>query len=260
MIIDARDVSWVRADRTILHHVDWQIQKGEYWSLVGLNGSGKTTLLKMINGYIWPTSGSLSVLNKPFGSYDLRELRKKIGWVSSALSERIRPADDPESIVLSGRFASIGLYDSVSPDECEKAQALLNRLGCSSFAGRAFGLLSQGERQRVLIARALMADPELLILDEPCNGLDLFAREQLLSLISRLAHSAEAPSLIFVTHHVEEILPCFEHTLLLKAGTVFKSGKTGEVMTPEVMTDFYDHRVSVQRRSGRLHVDLCVHG
>lgn len=256
MIIDARKISWVRADHTVLKNVDWQVRTGEHWSLVGLNGSGKTTLLKMINGYIWPTSGTLSVLNRPFGTCDLRELRKKIGWVSTALSEKFRSSERPEAIVLSGKFASIGLYDQTSPAEREKAHALLNQLGCESFENRAFGLLSQGEKQRVLIARALMAEPELLILDEPCNGLDLFAREQILSLIAKLANSSQTPSMIFVTHHVDELLPCFDHTLLLKAGTVFQSGTAGEVMTPEIMTAFYDHRVSVQRRGGRLSVEL----
>ncbi|MCQ2010955.1 ABC transporter ATP-binding protein [Sporolactobacillus sp. STSJ-5] len=256
MIIDARKISWVRSDHTVLKNVDWQVRTGEHWSLVGLNGSGKTTLLKMINGYIWPTNGTLSVLNRPFGTCDLRELRKKIGWVSSALSEKFRSGERPEAIVLSGKFASIGLYEQTSPAEREKAHALLNQLGCESFENRAFGLLSQGEKQRVLIARALMADPELLILDEPCNGLDLFAREQMLSMIAELAKSADTPSMIFVTHHVEELLPCFDHTLLLKAGTVFKSGHASEVMTPEIMTAFYDHRVSVQRRGGRLSVEL----
>lgn len=256
MIIDARKISWVRSDHTVLKNVDWQVRTGEHWSLVGLNGSGKTTLLKMVNGYIWPTSGTLSVLNHRFGTYDLRELRKKIGWVSSALSEKISSSAHPEAIVLSGKFASIGLYEQPSPAERARAQELLHKLGCKAFENRAFGLLSQGEKQRVLIARALMADPELLILDEPCNGLDLFAREQILSMIAKLANSAETPSMIFVTHHVEELLPCFDHTLLLKAGTVFKSGHASEVMTPEIMTAFYDHRVSVQRRGGRLSVEL----
>ncbi|MFT8319019.1 MAG: ABC transporter ATP-binding protein [Sporolactobacillus sp.] len=256
MIIDAGKIGWVRSDHTVLRNVDWQVRAGEHWSLVGLNGSGKTTLLKMINGYIWPTSGELAVLDRPFGTCDLRELRKKIGWVSSALSEKISPGEHPLAIVLSGKFASIGLYEQASPAEREKAHALLNKLGCGSFRARAFGLLSQGEKQRVLIARALMADPELLILDEPCNGLDLFAREQMLSLIAKLANSSKTLAMIFVTHHVEELLPCFEHTLLLKAGTVFKSGSTGEVMTPEILTAFYDHRVSVQRRGGRLSVTL----
>lgn len=256
MIIDAKNISWVRADHTVLKHVDWQVHKGEHWSLVGLNGSGKTTLLKMVNGYIWPTSGKLSVLNRPFGTCDLRELRKKIGWVSTALVDKFRADERPETIVLSGKFASIGLYDQISSNEREKAHELLQKLGCASFAGRAFGLLSQGEKQRVLIARALIAEPELLILDEPCNGLDLFAREHLLALVAQLAASEDAPTMIFVTHHVDELLPCFDHALLLKAGTVFKSGAASDVMTPETMSEFYDYRVSVQQQNGRLAVSL----
>ncbi|MCL1632017.1 ABC transporter ATP-binding protein [Sporolactobacillus sp. CPB3-1] len=256
MIIDAQKISWVRADHTVLQNIDWQVREGEHWSLIGLNGSGKSTLLKMINGYIWPTSGSLAVLGNPFGTVDLRELRRKIGWVSASLSEKIRVDECPESIVLSGKFASIGLYVRTSSAERERAHDLLHKLGCTSFENRPFGLLSQGEKQRVLIARALMAAPRLLILDEPCNGLDLFARERLLSLVAELAGSPEAPTIIFVTHHVDEILPCFAHTLLLKAGTVYKAGAAREVLTPEIMTDFYDRRVTVLQQNGRLSIAL----
>ncbi|TGA97654.1 ABC transporter ATP-binding protein [Sporolactobacillus shoreae] len=256
MIIDASRISWRRENKEVLKDVTWQVRKGEHWSLVGLNGSGKTTLLKMINGYIWPTSGTLSVLDQPFGKVDLRELRKQIGWVSSALAGRLRPQENPESIVLSGKFASIGLYDALTDDDRSKAKELLALLHCSSFSDRPFGTLSEGEKQRVLIARALMASPELLILDEPCNGLDIFARERLLSMVQQLAFSSDAPTMIFVTHHVGEILPCFDHTLLLKAGTVYQSGLTSRIMTPENMTAFYGDGVIVEQHGDRLSIAI----
>jgi iron complex transport system ATP-binding protein len=256
MIIDVRHVSWRRGRHIILKDVTWQVHNGEHWSLIGLNGSGKTTLLKMINGYIWPTAGSVSVLDRPFGTVDLRELRRHIGWVSSALTEKIDPSERPASIVLSGKFASIGLYQSVSHEDRLKAAELIDELECADFCARAFGTLSQGEKQRVLIARALMAAPKLLILDEPCNGLDIFAREHLLSLIRRLANSPVAPTMIFVTHHVGEILPCFEHTLLLKAGTVYRAGPTRDVMTPENLTAFYGGKVVVRRHGERFSMAL----
>jgi ABC-type molybdenum transport system, ATPase component/photorepair protein PhrA len=256
MIIDASRISWKRESKDVLKDVTWKVRKGEHWSLVGLNGSGKTTLLKMINGYIWPTSGTLSVLDHPFGQIDLRILRRKIGWVSSALANRLMPQDDPESIVLSGKFASIGLYDELTEADKKKAGELLERLHCTAFSRRPLATLSEGERQRVLIARALMASPELLILDEPCNGLDIFARERLLTLIRELASAADAPTMIFVTHHVDEIMPCFSHTLLLKAGTVYQSGLTEDIMTPENMMDFYGGDVIVERHGTRLSMAL----
>ncbi|WKB36231.1 ABC transporter ATP-binding protein [Terrilactibacillus sp. S3-3] len=252
MIIDAKQVTWQREDNDVLKDITWQVREGEHWCLVGLNGSGKTTLLKMINGYIWPTSGSLAVLDKPFGSVDLRELRKKIGWVSSALQEQLHDYEKPEKIVLSGKFASIGLYEKFGPEDVEKAHHLLEELRCNDFLNRPYGTLSQGEKQRVLIARALMAEPKLLILDEPCNGLDIFARERLLALIEKLTEVPGGPTLLYVTHHVEEILPCFSHTLLIKKGRVYQSGLTENLMTPEIMTDFYGGKVIVERRGRRL--------
>lgn len=256
MIIDAAHISWRRKNKVVLREVTWQVRKGEHWSLVGLNGSGKTTLLKMINGYIWPSSGTLSVLGHPFGTVDLRLLRRKIGWVSSALAARLSSGEEALSIVLSGKFASIGLYDKPTKSDRDKAEELMERLQCSSLSERSFSTLSEGERQRVLIARALMASPELLILDEPCNGLDIFAREHLLSLIRQLASSPEAPTMIFVTHHVGEILPCFEHTLLLKNGSVYQAGLTRDLMTPEKMTQFYGGDVIVERHGTRLSLAL----
>ncbi|MDD9148302.1 ABC transporter ATP-binding protein [Sporolactobacillus sp. CQH2019] len=252
MIINANHVSWRRQNKEVLKDVTWHVRRGEHWSLVGLNGSGKTTLLKMINGYIWPSSGTLSVLDMPFGKGDLRELRKKIGWVSSALGNELRPHELPEEIVLSGKFASIGLYEAVHPQDVRKAKELLELMHCSPFASRPYGTLSQGEKQRVLIARAMMASPELLILDEPCNGLDIFARERLLTLIEGFTESENAPTMIFITHHVGEILPCFSHTLLLKEGAVYQSGLTADIMTPENMTAFYGGGVIVERHGGRL--------
>ncbi|RYL90373.1 ABC transporter ATP-binding protein [Sporolactobacillus sp. THM7-4] len=252
MIIDANHISWKREAKDVLTDITWKVRNNEHWCLVGLNGSGKTTLLKMINGYIWPTTGTLSVLGRTFGKVDLRELRKKIGWVSAALESRLHPDERPKDIVLSGKFASIGLYDEIQPEDEDQAEALLEKMNCTAFSNRAFGTLSQGEKQRVLIARSLMAEPELLILDEPCNGLDILARERLLSLVQDMTESDGAPTMIFVTHHVDEILPCFTHTLLLKDGSVYQSGLTSELMTPENMTAFYGGKVTIQRRGERL--------
>ncbi|MGG1517213.1 ABC transporter ATP-binding protein [Paenibacillus oryzisoli] len=251
MIIDVKDVTWLREQQPILKGVSWQVQPGEHWCIVGLNGSGKTTLLNMINGYVWPTSGEISVLGQKFGEFDLRELRKSIGWVSSSLQQRLHGSETALNTVLSGKFATIGLYDKADEADIAKAHELLQLLGCSKLAGRRYDTFSQGERQRVLIARALMASPALLILDEPCTGLDVFAREMLLSMVERIALQPDAPTLLFVTHHIEEIMPVFRHTLLVKGGEVFRAGLTQDVLDAELLSDFFGAQVEVEQRGDR---------
>lgn len=251
MIIDLYNVSWKRGQRMILQHINWTVKEKEHWCILGLNGSGKTTLLEMINGYIWPTTGKITVLGHPFGEYDLRELRKSIGWVSTAMQQKFYASEQALQIVLSGKFATIGVYDQIEDADMAKAAALMEKLGCAALMERTFNTLSQGERQRVLIARALMGDPKLLILDEPCTGLDLFAREQLLKMIETIAVQENGPTLLYVTHHIEEILPCFTGTLLLKQGQVFASGASEDMLESDMMSDFFDVPVHIVRESGR---------
>jgi len=251
MIIDIHNVSWDRNNKLILQNINWTVKEGEHWCLLGLNGSGKTTLLNMINGYIWPTEGKMSVLGKIFGEYDLRELRKSIGWVSTSLQQKLYGSETALKIVLSGKFATIGLYDQTDTEDLGRAEALMKSLGCTALIERTHDTLSQGERQRVLIARALMASPKLLILDEPCTGLDVFAREQLLQMIGTVAAEENAPTIIYVTHHVEEILPCFTKTLLIKEGQVFAADHTSDVLTSALMSDFFDVPVELLKRDGR---------
>ncbi|MBO8163445.1 MAG: ABC transporter ATP-binding protein [Brevibacillus sp.] len=256
MIIEMKHVSWER-ENTILRNISWQVKSGEHWCLVGLNGSGKTTLLNIINGYIWPTKGEVAVLGQSFGQCDLRELRRKIGWVSASLQERLYGQETAEQIVLSGKFASIGLYDRIEDDDRAQAEELLRSLGCEALLKRTYATLSQGERQKVLIARALMAKPALLILDEPCSGLDLIAREHLLAMIAQIASEPASPTLIYVTHHIEEILPCFSHTLLLKQGEVYQAGPTQEVLTADLLSRFFEVPISIQERDRRVWVTLA---
>lgn len=193
--IDVQGITYNRDQKTLLADVTWRVRKGEHWALLGLNGSGKTTLLNMITGYIWPTRGSVAVLGETYGTVDLRELRKSIGWVSSSLQEKLHASDRTQYVVLSGKFATIGLYDKPDDDDFEQAAELMRQLGCAHLWDRPYQTCSQGEKQKVLIARALMASPKLLILDEPCNGLDLFARETLLGGIEALGAQADAPTL-----------------------------------------------------------------
>ncbi|WP_339203419.1 ABC transporter ATP-binding protein [Paenibacillus sp. FSL K6-3182] len=251
MIIDIHNVSWEQNNNKILEQISWKVNEGEHWCLLGLNGSGKTTLLNMINGYIWPSEGSMEVLGKKFGEFDLRELRKSIGWVSTSLQQKLYGSETALKIVLSGKFATIGLYDQTDSADMIQAEELMRTLGCTALMERTYNTLSQGEKQRVLIARALMATPKLLILDEPCTGLDVFAREQLLQMIAAVAGEQNAPTIIYVTHHVEEILPCFAKTLLIKKGKVFAANDTSEVLTSALMSDFFGVPVHIEKRNSR---------
>ncbi|OEH84184.1 molybdenum ABC transporter ATP-binding protein [Desulfuribacillus stibiiarsenatis] len=251
MMIKMEHVNWIREKKYLLKDINWEVKDGEHWAIVGLNGSGKTTLLNMVNGYIWPTKGQVSVLGQLFGTVDLRVLRKSIGWVSTSLQEKLYKSETSLEIVLSGKYASIGLFDIPEEEDIVKANQLINELGCSHLALRSYQTLSQGERQRILIARALMSSPKLLILDEPCTGLDVFAREHLLSTIDQLAKKEDAPTLLYVTHHVEEILPVFSHTLLLREGEIYQAGKSRDVLATESMTEFFNVPVEVEWKNNR---------
>ncbi|EAD8369705.1 ABC transporter ATP-binding protein [Listeria monocytogenes] len=236
-----------RDNKTILSDINWVVNEKENWAILGLNGSGKTTLLQLLNGYLWPSSGRLQVLGHIFGQTSLPELRKSIGWVSNALDHQLKDYELSEQIVLSGKFASIGIYAKVTADEIALAKKWLIDCGGISLIGKPYKILSQGERQIVLIARALMASPKLLILDEPCNGLDLFAKERLLERIKKIAELPESPTMLFVTHHTEEILSCFDNIILLRDGEITHHGKTENLLTEEVLQDFYQKPVELIR-------------
>lgn len=257
MVIEAKQVSVIRDSKYILKSVDWSVKTGEHWAILGLNGSGKTTLLNMVNGYFFPSEGEMQVLGKTFGKYDLRELRKSIGWVSTALQEKLYGTESVEDIVLSGKFASIGLYEQPCQRDREIARNILERLDSVHLSNRTYQSLSQGEKQRVLIARGLMSSPRLLILDEPCTGLDIFAKEQLLSIIEKFSYEQDAPTMIYVTHRTEEILPTFTHTLLLRRGQVHSSGKTHLVLTKENLCDFFEAPVQFDKLKDRF-VLQCI--
>ncbi|RUT36001.1 ABC transporter ATP-binding protein [Paenibacillus zeisoli] len=244
-IIEMKNVSWFREGKTVLKGVNWTVSKGENWALLGLNGSGKTTLLNMLNGYIWPTQGEISVLGEKFGEVDIRHLRRSIGWVSSSLQEKLYGNEKAEDLVVSGKFASIGLYEKPSAEDYNRAKQLMEQLRCSHLAGRSYQTCSQGEKQKLLIARALMGSPKLLILDEAANGLDFISKEGLLDSIEELSKQPDAPHLLYVTHHTEEILPIFSKTLLIRRGEVFASGYTKEVLENESLSEFFEMPVHV---------------
>lgn len=252
MMLELEGVTRKRDDKTVLNGVNWQVRKGEHWVLYGLNGAGKTSLLDLINAYFFPTEGKVTVLGMEFGkTYLAEKLRSQIGFVSASIQQKLPIYDNAYEVVLSGAFASLGLYQETTDEIDRKGVEILRELGCLDYANRDYHTLSQGEKQRVLIGRALMADPELLILDEPTAGLDFIAREELLESIAAIAQKPDGPTIIYVTHHIEEILPEFNKTLLLKAGSVFASGNTEELIDSEQLSGFFDMPVNVVWSNGR---------
>jgi len=213
-----------------------RVERGQHWVVLGPNGSGKTTLLSTLTAYFPPSSGTVRVAGKEFGRYDWRELRKRIGVVSSALKRKVNRPVTTLDMVLSGKEARINHPGDIDAADREQAERILADLQCAYLRDRPWTYLSQGERQRVMIGRALMSGLEVLILDEPCAGLDPVARERFLQFVDGLARRQDAPTIIFVTHHVEEIMPAFTHVLVLREGQVAASGPKGEVLTPAVLS------------------------
>ena len=244
-VLSFEKISLTKGGHPLLKEIDWHITKGEDWGILGLNGAGKTLMLQMIAGNLWPTSGRLTVLGEVFGQANIPDLTKRIGWVSNVLQNKFYQQDTAELIVLSGKFASIGIWRTYEPEELAAAKELLVSLGAENLLGKPYQVLSQGEKQLVLIARALMGYPELLILDEPCNGLDLFAREDLLQRIRKIKEQPVAPTVLFVTHHTEEILPFVSHVLMLKKGEIFRQGTREQLMTPECLSAFYEQPIKI---------------
>lgn len=251
-VLDLRIDSLVRDGVQVLHDLAWTVRRGEHWAMVGPNGSGKTTLLRVLAGYLWPTRGSVEVLGKRFGQTDVRDLRKQIGVVSSALVGWL-PADlTARTMVATGFEGSIGLpWVSISATQRAAAEAALVAMGAAGIADRVYGVLSQGEQQRVMIARSIVHRPALLVLDEPCGGLDPVARERFLRDLANLATAQGAPAVVFVTQHLDEIPPFVTHALALRAGAREAAGPVGEVFVAPVMSRVFGVPCTVERRGER---------
>jgi len=241
-----------RGGSTLLDGVDWSVLEGERWALLGPNGAGKTTLLNVAFSQLYPTAGEVEILGERLGSVDVFELRPLIGFAGASVAARIEPGTPVLDIVLSAAYGYVGRFreEYGSPDY-GRARALLGHWGVADLADRDFHTLSEGERKRVLIARALMADPELLLLDEPAAGLDLGGREDLVRRLGGLARNEAAPALVVVSHHVEEIPAGFTHVLLLRDGGVVKAGPIDEVLTAEHLTDTFGLSLKVERDGDR---------
>ncbi len=245
-------VRLIRDGATILDGIDWRVRAGERWVVLGPNGSGKSSLCQIATLYVHPSAGSVSVLGHTLGRVDVRALRLRIGVASASLATLMQPTLTAEQIVVAGRHAALAHWWHICNDaDWALARACLARVGCLAHAAQRFGTLSSGERQRVVLARALMTDPELLILDEPTAGIDLAGRERIIQTLAELAKDRAAPPLVVVTHHVEEIPPGFTHALLLAHGRITAAGPIDEVVTGERLSRCFDLELAVEHRHNR---------
>lgn len=252
-ILQLENISVVRGDRVILGPLDWQVLEGQRWVILGPNGAGKTTLLQVCSSLIHPSSGQIKILGQTLGKVDVFELRTRIGLTSSKLVEQLPDDELVMDVVLTAAYAMFGRWQEKYDlwDE-SRAMALLTALGVRELGNRVFGSLSDGEKKRVQIARSLMADPELLLLDEPASSLDLGGREDLLQRIKNFASDPLAPATVIVTHHIEEIPVGTSHALLLREGKVLAQGVIDQVITNENLTNAYGLPIAVQSQNGRF--------
>jgi iron complex transport system ATP-binding protein len=255
-ILNVSGLSVHRGGAVILDNINWRVERRQHWVVLGANGSGKTSLLSALTGYLTPSSGTIELFDEIFGETDWRELRKRVGLVSSSIRQLIHEDDTALEIVASGKDATIGSWQKVTAAQRRSALSLLRQIECVDLADRVWAVLSQGERQRVLIGRALMAKPALLILDEPCAGLDPVARERFLDFLQRLGTKRNSPTLVLVTHHVEEIMPVFSHVLMLKAGRIFASGRRANVLSSPTFSKLFDDSMRLTKVSGRYTLQL----
>ena len=253
VVLQLSGVGVVRDGAVLLDGVDWTVREGERWVVLGPNGAGKTTLLQVAGAALFPTSGTVDLLGERFGRTDLGELRTRVGLSSSALADRVPPHEKALDVVVTAAYGVLGRWsERYDARDVARAQELLTRTGLRAFADRRFGTLSEGERKRVLLARALMTDPELLLLDEPAAGLDLGAREALLRLLTRLSEDEDSPPTVLVTHHVEEVPVGTTHALLLARGKVVAAGPVREVLTAPLLTRAFGLPLRVDEQAGRF--------
>jgi len=252
-VLQLSDVSVVRDGAALLDGVSWTVREGERWAVLGPNGAGKTTLLQVAGAALFPSSGTVELLGERFGTVDLGELRTRVGLSSAVLADRVPPHEKALDVVVTASYGVVGRWqERYDDDDVARAGSLLGRVGLRDFAQRRFGTLSEGERKRVLLARALMTAPDLLLLDEPAAGLDLGAREALLRLLTRLAADPGSPPTVLVTHHAEEVPVGTTHALVLARGRVVGAGPVREVLTGPVLGAAFGLPLVVEERDGRF--------
>ncbi len=251
IVFEVKNLCCLSGSQYLLNNISWQVKRGEQWVVFGRNGCGKTTLLSIIAGYKSYTSGSLKVLGQEYTAENSLSIRQKIGWISSSFFDHNYHQESVLDIVLSALSGTLGRHFRISNHELAKSKILLEKLGLREKMDYSFDMLSKGERQNVLIARAFMTEPEILILDEPGTGLDVLAREVLLETIKSLAEN-NAATIIYVTHYPEEILPSFDKCLLLRNGAVYKKGLTQELFNTEQMSQFLNYPVQIAAYNERF--------
>lgn len=254
LLIDFRGVEFIRGGNTLIGPVDWQVELDERWVIVGPNGAGKTTLIRMAAAQEFPSRGVAFVLGERIGKTDMRDLRAAIGLTSSAIASMIPASEKVGDIVVSAGYAVVGRWREKYEDvDYEQALDVLEQVGAMHLIDRTWGTLSDGEKKRVLIARAVMIDPELLIMDEPAAGMDLGGREDLIAYLGDLALDPDAPAMVMITHHLEEIPYGFTHAMLLDEGTVIAQGLIEDVLTSENVSQAYHQPIEVQHDDGRFY-------
>ncbi|MEV6467419.1 ABC transporter ATP-binding protein [Kitasatospora sp. NPDC051702] len=251
-VLELVDVSVVREGRALVDQVSWSISEGERWVILGPNGAGKTTLLQIAATYLFPTAGKVSVLGEKLGEADVFELRSRIGLAGAAMFDKLPAEQTVLQTVLTAAYGmTVSWQETYEQSDESRALALLDRLGMAGLTGRKFGTLSEGERKRTLIARALMTDPELLLLDEPAAGLDLGGREDLVRRLGALAQDEFAPAMAMVTHHVEEIAPGFTHVLMIRQGKVLTAGPIDTELTARNLSKCFGLPLTLERHGDR---------
>lgn len=243
-MIKLKEITLKRNDKLILDRVNLHMRPGEQWVIVGKNGSGKTTILEMINGYMFPSTGKIEVLGYTYGSCDVREVRKEIGYIGSSMLEKLNYSDPTWEVVATGEYAFLRFYSTIADSVRNKAMAMLELLEIGHLSERPLGVLSQGEKKKVLLARAMMTSPKMLIMDEPCAGLDIFQREKLLLDIANFADLRV--QIVYVTHHIEEIIPVFTHVALIDQGRIVAAGPKMEVLTQNMLRSIYQVPAEVE--------------
>jgi iron complex transport system ATP-binding protein len=256
-VLRCTGLSLVLDDTQILDGIDWTVRDGERWIVLGANGAGKTTLLRIAALYQHPSTGTVEVLGRRLGRTDVRVLRERIAFSSPALAARLEPSMTAAEVVMTARYAALApWWHTYTDSDRTRARDLLREWRCAPLASHPFPTLSAGERQRVLLARMLMNEPGIVLLDEPTAGLDIGGREELVADLTAWAHDPARPPMVLVTHHLEEIPPGFTHALVLKHGRVLASGVLDETVTTAVLSDAFERQLRVDERDGRFSARL----
>ena len=241
-MIKVQDIYITRNNNKIIKGINWEVKRNQHWSIIGSNGSGKTSLLRAITGDLWPTTGSVWLFGNQLGFCDLPALKRRLGWVGASIDKWLPPTETALNLVITGIYSTYELYTTPTRADLEQAHDILASLNCAHITDRSFAKLSQGEKQKVRLARALINQPDMLILDEVCAGLDISSREDLLESIE----SMKVPTILYVTHHTEEIPPRTTHALIVKNGKVLAQGEKHSIITEQTMSQAFDIGITVE--------------